>query len=1103
MRGVQPYAITISGGVSLGAYEAGLNWSVLELLRSAQDHTADLEGVTGASAGSINSLLTAIRWCQANDSKNKFGVDDNLFSDAWRDIGFDELMPENPEEYAVADDPRTYGADLLMSRKKAFAKILAQVKDLLTAGRGFRKCDLRLGMTVTSRDPKSLVVSDLHVANQRYVIPLRVRSDGTSIEFYVDTRVQDSTRKELLGNLLFLAPDHVIADPDDPKRRRFVVDPPKVLRAALASSAFPGAFGPIELTHCVGLEPRGKGETAKQRYQRACSGGVVSRSSKCDALGDALGMPETAVQCTQRFIDGGVFDNVPLGLAMAQLESDLKPDEARRPLRYIYMYYNNRRGVPARGPGKPKPDRGAAQGPLGDTLTAIGGIVSTAEDYELHNVLRYNRWNAGTSKQAYAIADLLTPPEDGKTSHDAVDLAGAMAQADALKHTVEAYAPASADSGAKKALARQLRDVAWALEQFSLSGSDFLAVQKEVLAALQALCDKKLPRCPGDAIADLQKDVRNNRELVLTRRFSPLTGMHVTHFGAFFDRAFRDYDYYAGVYDGLVNEAFRRCQAMARAPLNEAEQAVVQQSVVQQAEMPDAPAPAAAALAHPETEPKTEQGLDDCMYQQFVAARQQLAINKGSPAYQVSQRLWAVEHHARPLRAPQGRIGQVMQALFSASRCGDDDVETLTDNGFCVHDLGLEPFLAALKETGYQPQSKFLVWAMRNPSRWWMLPAAYGAERVTELARTEGKGTIGFVAALAASYVEVGVDSSNDDFFVAPSSLPRRFGLVPRSLFPFFAISMHPTRRAELGVVRGGFRLGHTETMVFDLLGDASARVSVRPRLPEEEDNGYGLFTRGAIVPQLSGSLVSHIRNPVFSSVGVRSGIPITIANLGPPSFTFEEQVNAELDLVFMGDKIRFAAGCHPLAPPPNQDCWRDIYITFGLNDLAGLAYWTGTNPFKIERLLVPFVAPRLPFRRGLWSDGVAVETGLLRAGYQPWWFAGLWADTSIVASDHSTWNGSVSYEARPADKWKPLGLVLESIAVRWGFPLTVREDARASDGNLEAAVVVLPLFHLRLAAGCFPARDEGENDPLQHPYFSIGVDPGSIPLWLFRHFSP
>lgn len=1100
-RGVQPYAITISGGVSLGAYEAGLNWSVVELLRNAKDHTADLEGVTGASAGSINSLLTSIRWCQTD--KIESTVDKNLFSDAWRGIGFDELMPDDPDEYAVADDPRAYGADLLMSRKKAFARILAQVKDLLTAGRGFRPCDLRLGMTVTSRDPKSLVVSDLHVANQRYVIPLRVRSDGTSIEFFVDTRIEESTRKELLGNLLFLAPDHVIPDPANPKQRQFVVDPPKVLRAALASSAFPVAFGPIQLDHCVALEPKKEGVTTEQRYRRACSGGQVTPSSKCSALGKSLGMQETAVQCSQKFIDGGVFDNVPLGVAMAQLESDLEAvpalGKARRPLRYIYMYYNNRRGVPARGPAESKPD-GDAEGPLGDTLAAIGGIVDTAQQYELHNVLRYNRWNAGTSKQAYAVADLLHADKEAKPPRG-IDPARARAMAADLAAAVKAFS--ADDAGKRVDIAGRLRDLAWALEQFWLSGDDFQEVQKEVLASLAALCaDKKLLGCPAEAVADLQGDVRNNRELVLTRRFSPLTGMHVTHFGAFFDRAFRDYDYYAGVYDGLVNEAFRRCEAKAGAPLDEVEQTAVQQAAVQQA-MPSAPP----AASERRTEESGEQSQADCAYQEFAAARRQLGITTG-PAFEVTQRLWAMENNARgALRWPQGRIGKVMEALFSAARCGADvdkkvAVEMLTPNGYCVHDLDLEPFLEVLKKVEYEPESKFLVWATRNPSRWWMLPAAYGTERVTELARREDRGTIGFAAALAASYVEVGVDSSDDDFFVAPSSLPRRLGLVPRSLFPFFAISMHPTRRAELGVVRGGFRLFRTSSVVFDLLGDAAARVSVRPRQPDEEDNGYGLFTRGAIVPQLSGSLVAHLRNPLVSSLGVRSGIPVTVANLGPPSFTFEEQVNAELDVVLMGDKIRFAAGCHPLAPAPNQDCWRDVYFTFGVNDLAGLAYWTGTNPFKIDRLAIPFVAPRLPFRERLWSDGVAVETGLLRAGYQPFWFAGLWADTSIIASDESSWNGSVSFELRPTQKWNALDRILESIDVRWGFPLTIRDDARAKDGNLEVVMVVLPLLHLRLAAGCFPARDEGQDEPLQHPYFSIGVDPGSIPVWLYKQFA-
>ncbi|HEU5059313.1 MAG TPA: patatin-like phospholipase family protein [Kofleriaceae bacterium] len=1079
--GVQPYAITISGGVSLGAYEAGLNWTVLELLRNARDHEARLEGVTGASAGSINSLLTAIRWCGAAPlQKGKNDVDHNLFSDAWRDIGFDELMPDDPADYARRDEPRTYGADLVMSRKKAFAKILGRVERLLTAGGGFKTCDLRLGMTVTSRDPKSLVVSDLHVANQRYVIPLRVRSDGTSIEFYVDTRIQDSARKDLLGNLLFLAPDHVISDPD-PRKARFVVDPPKVLRAALASSAFPGAFGPVELSHCVALSPRkSPTETDEQRNKRVCSGGKVVHSSKCKALGDALLLDGTAVQCTQKFIDGGVFDNIPLGVAMAQLESDLEarptPERARRPLRYLYVYYNNRRGVPPRGPPK-QAARADGDGPLGDTLAAVNGVIGTAQEYELHNVLRYNRWNAGTSKQAYAIADLLDRNGAQPANRTTADVTGAGAKAAALKGRLRSSLPTS--DGEKKEVADQLRDLAWALEQFSLSGAEFLAVQDDVLESLKILCETPRPGCPRDAVADLRADVRNNRELVLTRRFSPLTGMHVGHFGAFFDRSFRDYDYYAGVYDGLVSEAFRRCDAATRSPVNQAEQAAVQQSV-----MPQAP------RAEPEDPRK-------CPYRQFVAARDELGITSG-PAFEVSEALWAMEHGATPGRYPRGRIGQVMEALFDPRRCKPADGETLTEkNRYCVHDLGLEAFLARLDDTDYRPQSKFLAWAQKNPSRWWMLPAAHGAERATELAREEQRGTVGFAAALAASYVEIAVDQGNDDFWVAPSSLPRRFGLVPRSLFPFFALSMHPTRRAELGLVRGGVRPPWPGCL--DFLFDVSTRVTVRPPEDADDDHGYGLFTRGAVVPHLSGAMVGRIPSPIVSSIGLRSGVPVVPFNIGPPSFTLREQINAELDFVFLADKLRFSVGCNPLAPEPFHHCWRDLYYTFGVNDLAGLAYWTGLNPFEVDRLALPFVAPRLPFRPGLWDDGVAVETGLLRAGYQPFWWLGAWADTSIVASDDTSWNGSLSLELRPPGGW---GRVIQSLGARGGFPLTIRENARVRDGNLEAVLVLAAPIHLRLAIGAFPGRDEGEYRPLEHPYFSIGFDPGSIPVWLFEQLA-
>ncbi len=70
----EPYALTISGGVSLGSYEAGLNWTLVRAFRAQAEMSALLDrrrphlvAVTGASAGSINALLVAALYCEAGD----------------------------------------------------------------------------------------------------------------------------------------------------------------------------------------------------------------------------------------------------------------------------------------------------------------------------------------------------------------------------------------------------------------------------------------------------------------------------------------------------------------------------------------------------------------------------------------------------------------------------------------------------------------------------------------------------------------------------------------------------------------------------------------------------------------------------------------------------------------------------------------------------------------------------------------------------------------------------------------------------------------------------------------------------------------------------
>ena len=67
------YALTLSGGVSLGSYEAGLNWALVRVFRAEMREMLlrrrpRLVGITGASAGSINALLAAALSCETEES---------------------------------------------------------------------------------------------------------------------------------------------------------------------------------------------------------------------------------------------------------------------------------------------------------------------------------------------------------------------------------------------------------------------------------------------------------------------------------------------------------------------------------------------------------------------------------------------------------------------------------------------------------------------------------------------------------------------------------------------------------------------------------------------------------------------------------------------------------------------------------------------------------------------------------------------------------------------------------------------------------------------------------------------------------------------------
>src|SRR5262245_15433787 len=80
-------SLTVSGGVSLGAYQAGYLYFAIETTRRHVERPP-LRLVTGASAGSINTLTAVLAACQPSGTD----PDQSLFWRSWVDLGFHELF---------------------------------------------------------------------------------------------------------------------------------------------------------------------------------------------------------------------------------------------------------------------------------------------------------------------------------------------------------------------------------------------------------------------------------------------------------------------------------------------------------------------------------------------------------------------------------------------------------------------------------------------------------------------------------------------------------------------------------------------------------------------------------------------------------------------------------------------------------------------------------------------------------------------------------------------------------------------------------------------------------------------------------------------------
>lgn len=346
-----------SGGISLGAYQAGVSYVLARALSDPAIRERTLPGhrltiATGASAGNINAFLTALIACDV--LPHTVTATANPFFDAWINIGLDKLAPDTRDEAAYrglfgrdigSPDHRAsaraiqggargraelYGPQDGLLTRAAFNAVEHHLEARLAAVRYRPDCAFLAGVTATRAAPTPLEINPGYaVPTQRYVAPLALR--GTAAGLLEITNHPLATRT--LGKRLAL--------PTAAGR----IGAASILSLVEASSAFPVAFAPVLLDFCDATEVLGEAPECARAHE------------------------------TARFTDGGVFDNVPLGMAIELAGG--------RPTTYLYVDPDLRRRTLT--PRTPRRE------PAG--LARLGGVLGAAFDearrYELQGLARY------------------------------------------------------------------------------------------------------------------------------------------------------------------------------------------------------------------------------------------------------------------------------------------------------------------------------------------------------------------------------------------------------------------------------------------------------------------------------------------------------------------------------------------------------------------------------------------------------------------------------------------------------------------------------------------------------------------------------------------
>ena len=559
------FSIAISGGASKGAYEAGLNWSAIKILGEAKNlrtltggefFPLEAVSITGASAGGINTLLSGLSWCSLAEKDGGISnrIDANVFRDIWLRVDIDTLLPKR------ADSPRYLPDDAVLSRKD-FIEAATELRDKWSQPHFRKDCRIPLGVTVTKIEPEVLNVGEVEVQNQRFYIPfeLRVMNDN-SIKFFFDPadypKVADPT--------MILMPRAHNAPP-------FSIDNKFIVDASFTTSAFPMAFGRKRLQYCRLVAQEISAETELQE----------SPAAKADT---ALVCANGYELAEAEFADGGLFDNLPVGVARTLAESNKNTMGDTIPVSYIYIDPNRiRYDIPevdkdlACDSASPPDACRIMEFSAASESELLVGFLGTARRYELFRELTSDSWQLNLSEISYKLGKIL------KQRDIVLDCQKELPYFDRQLDCAEALSRAGKLLEIAYDRIAPVIDEPYSVERLRQAGiiKHCETPGNKIDSQKQTACTFNIPRYRkqlSDAMlslvekakltqvkiySDIQKSrlsMQNDRSLRVTSRSAPITGTLLEDFGSFLDYKFREYDYYVGVYDGLVITAANMCK---------------------------------------------------------------------------------------------------------------------------------------------------------------------------------------------------------------------------------------------------------------------------------------------------------------------------------------------------------------------------------------------------------------------------------------------------------------------------------------------------------------------------------------------------------------